>query len=82
MKRTTLILLFIAGGFLSGFAQEIAREDIIQVSGYAYSNDSTLAKLPYVRVSVKGSNRGMFTDESGFFSITMLKSDTLSFSTL
>lgn len=75
-------MVLLMGVFLSSHAQEISREDIIQVSGYVYSDDSTLAKLPYVRVMIKGSGRGMLTDESGFFSIAMLKTDTLSFSTL
>ncbi|WP_158640520.1 carboxypeptidase-like regulatory domain-containing protein [Anseongella ginsenosidimutans] len=82
MKKVLFILLFTAGGFLSSFAQEITRQDIIQISGYAYANDSSLAKLPYVKVLIKGTGRGTFTDESGFFSIAILKSDTLSFSTL
>lgn len=63
-------------------AQELDRDDIIQISGYAYANDSSLAKLPYVKVLIKGTSRGTFTDESGFFSIAMRKSDTLSFSSL
>lgn len=82
MKKVLFILFFTGCGFLSAFAQEVTRQDIIQISGYAYSNDSTLAKLPYVKVVVEGTGRGTFTDETGFFSIAMLKTDTLSFSTL
>lgn len=82
MRKVLFILLFTGCGFLSAFAQEVTRQDIIQISGYAYSNDSTLAKLPYVKVVVEGTGRGTFTDETGFFSIAMLKTDTLSFSTL
>lgn len=82
MKKVLFILLFIGCGSLSSIAQEITRQDIIQISGYAYANDSTLAKLPYVKVNVNGTGRGTFTDKSGFFSIAILKTDTLSFSTL
>lgn len=69
-------------GYMSSVAQRVTREDIIQISGYAYANDSTLAKLPYVKVSIKGTGRGTFSDETGFFSIAILKTDTLHFSTL
>lgn len=82
MRKALLILLFTGCGFLSAFAQEITREDIIQISGYTYANDSTLDKLPYVKVVIKGTGRGTFTDETGFFSIAILKTDTLAFSTL
>lgn len=75
-------MLFVAGGFLSSFAQLVTRSDIIQVSGYVYSNDSTLAKLPYAQIIIRGSSHGTYSDKSGFFSIAMLKSDTLSFSLL
>lgn len=82
MKKALFILLFLSCGYFSSVAQEVTRQDIVQVSGYAYSNDSTLAKLPYVKVEIKGTGRGTFTDKSGFFSIAILKTDTLSFSTL
>lgn len=82
MKKVLFILLFLGCGIAGSIAQEVTRQDIIQISGYAYADDSTLAKLPYVKVTVAGTGRGTFTDKTGFFSIAVLKTDTLSFSTL
>lgn len=75
-------MLLLGCGYLGAAAQQLSREDIIQISGYVYANDSTLSKLPYVKINIKGTSRGTFTDETGFFSIAVLKTDTLHFSTL
>lgn len=58
---------------------EKARDSVIQLFGIVMSSDS-LDGIPAVSVTVKGSNRGTITNESGVFSIAVLKGDEIEFS--
>lgn len=63
------------------FAQEPAVKPVplIQLSGLVISGDS-LQALPLVSIRIKGSNKGTFTDDGGFFSFVVKKTDTIVFS--
>jgi hypothetical protein len=71
-----LVLLQIGGGLQ-------AQEKIVQISGKVVTEENDrLVFVPYAVVAVKGTNRGTFTDFSGFFSIVVRTSETLVFSVL
>ncbi|MBP9186747.1 MAG: carboxypeptidase-like regulatory domain-containing protein [Bacteroidia bacterium] len=68
---------------VSLFAQQpkpaAATPALIQLSGLVVSVDS-LQGLPLVSIRIKNSNKGTFTDEGGFFSFVVKKTDTILFS--
>ncbi len=74
-----LLLIFIAcSAMKTASAQTAAKIEIIQLSGVVFTADS-LDRIPYVTIRVKGSNRGTVSDVKGFFSLAILKTDTLIF---
>jgi hypothetical protein len=68
---------------LSGFAQQSPTPSdsnhLVQISGLVVSIDS-LKALPLVSIQIKGTSKGTFSDEGGFFSLVAKKSDTILFS--
>lgn len=54
---------------------------LVQLSGFILSYDSTQV-LPYVTVRIEGTNRGVYSDMSGFFSLVCKQSDRIVFSAL
>lgn len=59
------------------------KANIIQISGKVVTEeDDKLVFLPYAIVGVQGTNRGTYTDFSGFFSIVVRSGETLVFSVL
>jgi hypothetical protein len=62
------------------FAQR-GDDDLVQFAGVVISADSSRL-LPLVSIRLKGTNRGSYTDASGFFSIVARKSDTIVFSSI
>jgi len=74
-------LLSVGGELISQEAHE--HEKIVQISGKVVTEENgRMVFLPYAVVAVKGTNRGTFTDFSGFFSIVVRTSETLVFSVL
>ncbi len=65
-------------------AQEVQdNEKVVQISGKVVTEENgRMVFLPYAVVAVKGTNRGTFTDFSGFFSIVVRTNETLVFSVL
>jgi hypothetical protein len=55
--------------------------ELVQLSGFIVSFDSTQV-LPYVTVRIEGTNRGVFSDMSGFFSLVCKQTDKIVFSAL
>ncbi|HZV45570.1 MAG TPA: carboxypeptidase-like regulatory domain-containing protein [Saprospiraceae bacterium] len=58
---------------------------VVQISGKVVTKEKDSDKpvlLPYVVVAVKGTNRGTYTDLTGFFSIVVRTDETLVFSVL
>jgi hypothetical protein len=55
--------------------------ELVQLSGFIVSFDSTHV-LPYVTVRIEGTNRGVFSDMSGFFSLVCKQTDKIVFSAL
>lgn len=53
--------------------------ELVQLSGLVVSVDS-LRALPLVSIRIKNSNKGTFSDEGGFFSFVVKKTDTIVFS--
>lgn len=60
---------------------ESNENELVQLSGFIVSYDSTQV-LPYVTVRIEGTNRGVFSDMSGFFSLVCKHSDKIVFSAL
>jgi hypothetical protein len=55
--------------------------DLVQLSGFILNYDSTQV-LPYVTVRIEGTNRGVYSDMSGFFSLVCKQTDRIVFSAL
>ncbi len=55
--------------------------DLVQLSGFIVTADSVNV-IPYVTVRIAGTNRGVFSDMSGFFSLVCKKQDIVLFSAL
>lgn len=85
-KRLLLLLVLVAstmGGRLLAQQEEKPYEKVIQISGKVVTEENDrLMFVPYAVVAVKGTNRGTFTDFSGFFSIVVRTNETLVFSVL
>lgn len=77
------ILLFcFACNYYSVQCQTKTEENqLIQLSGFIVSFDSTQV-LPYVTVRIEGTNRGVYSDMSGFFSLVCKQSDQIVFTAL
>ena len=57
--------------------------DIIQFSGQVVTeDDDEIIPVPYVNIAVKGTNRGVFSDITGFFSLVARKGETVIFSAI
>ena len=76
-KFIPLISLFCSSSI---FAQKNS-DGLIQLSGVVVSGDS-LTPVPFTSVLIKGSNRGTVADYYGFFSLVVLRSDTILFSSV
>jgi len=53
--------------------------DLIQFSGLVVTADS-LRALPLVSINIKGTNKGTYSDQAGFFSFVAKKGDRIVFS--
>ena len=58
---------------------ETSRDSVVQLYGVVMTADS-LVGIPAVSIMVKGQNRGTITNNSGVFSIVVLKGDQVEFS--
>lgn len=83
MKHLVIIVFMLCG--IYGFAQvqpptlKQTQSPLIQLSGLVVSIDS-LQPLPLVSIRIKGSSKGTFSDEGGFFSFVVKRTDTVIFS--
>jgi len=58
-----------------------AKQDVVQFSGVVVSEEEgEILVLPYTAVAVDGTSRGTFTEVDGFFSIVVVKGETIVFS--
>lgn len=83
MKRIvffTVCLFFIAGFGFKAFAQS-QRDSVVQLYGVVMTADS-LRGVPSVSVIVENKGRGTITNETGVFSIPVLKGDVIRFSSI
>lgn len=60
---------------------ESFRDSVVQLYGVVMTADSLMA-IPAVSVVVKGQNRGTISNESGVFSIVVLKGDVVEFTSV
>ncbi len=87
MMKKILVLIVLVSALLcsdSVLAQQsqpkpVQPVELIQLSGLVVSVDS-LQGLPLVSIRIKNTNKGTFTDEGGFFSFVVKKTDTIMFS--
>lgn len=84
--KNWLLLLCLLVSRVYAFAQNTSdnnpqsmRAELIQLSGVVVSSDSTEG-LPLVSVGIKRSGKGTLTDESGYFSLVVKRTDTIVFS--
>lgn len=77
---STFVIVFLVVLFAK--AQEKEPIKVVEFSGkIVYEDkDGNPAPLPYTNVSVKGTNRGTFTEYDGFFSLVALAGETVVFS--
>lgn len=81
MKRYLSILFLIVSLTCADFAYAQQDNDLVQFAGVVVTKDSSRL-IPLVSIRLKGSNRGSYTDASGFFSVVVRKSDTIVFSAI
>lgn len=77
-----IVLLLVAAGSFAQVQQPTLKQQpspLIQLSGLVVSVDS-LQALPLVSIRIKGSSKGTFSDEGGFFSFVVKRTDTIVFS--
>jgi hypothetical protein len=65
---------------MSVYAQQ-GSDNLIQFSGLVITSDS-LRALPLVSIRIKGTNKGTYSDQSGFFSFVARKNDVIIFSSI
>jgi hypothetical protein len=84
--RQLLVIAFVLmqiSGLVYGQTNDDQDDRVIQISGKVVTeDDGKIMFLPYAVVAVKGTNRGTYTDFSGFFSIVVRPKETLVFSVL
>jgi hypothetical protein len=83
MKRLIPVLLVIAAIVPSKvFSQfEKLKDSVVQMYGVVMTADS-LEGIPAVSVTIKGQNRGTFTNDEGVFSIVVMKGDLVEFTSI
>ena len=77
MKKITFYICL----FLAVAAKAQLPNNLIQFSGLVVTTDS-LRGLPLVSIKIKGTNKGTYSDQTGFFSFVAKKGDVVSFSFL
>ena len=83
MKNFNIVILFVLL-FFAGFQLNLKaqnKDSVVQFSGVVVGEDS-LQFMPYTNISVSGSNEGVVSSFSGFFSLVAQKGDTIVFSSL
>lgn len=79
-----LVLLLLFALFLTGqaFCQtKVNQTNAIQFSGIVVAEEGKeIIFLPYTNISVEGTSRGVITETDGFFSIVVVKGETVVFS--
>lgn len=82
MKRILLFISFAAIISFKSQAQfEQLKDSVVQLYGVVMTADS-LQGIPAVSVTVKGQNRGTYTNDQGIFSIVVLKGDKVEFTSI
>lgn len=81
MRYLSLLLFtFFFVGTAIGQAEK-AKQDVVQFSGVVVAEEEgEIIVLPYTAVAVDGTSRGTFTETDGFFSIVVVKGETVVFS--
>lgn len=78
-KIVSFVLCCIAG--LWANAQQVTDSTLIQFSGYVVNHDSARV-IPFATVRIEGTGRGVYADQTGFFSIVAQKKDKVVFSSI
>lgn len=83
MKRVIPVLFLLALLVpFQGFSQfEKLKDSVVQMYGVVMTADS-LQGIPAVSVTIKGQNRGTFTNDEGVFSIVVMKGDFVEFTSI
>jgi hypothetical protein len=83
MKRVIPVLILLAGILpIKGSAQfEKLKDSVVQMYGVVMTADS-LQGIPSVSVTIKGQNRGTFSNDQGVFSIVVMKGDLVEFTSI
>ena len=83
MHKTKLyfIIIFLVSQLTVKAQFETFKDSVVQFYGVVMSADS-LRAVPAVSIVVKGQNRGTVSNESGVFSIVVLKGDIIEFTSI
>ena len=84
MMIRVLPVLFLLIGLMpfAGHSQfEKLKDSVVQMYGVVMTADS-LEGIPAVSVTIKGQNRGTFTNDQGVFSIVVMKGDFVEFTSV
>ena len=86
MKKYIAILPFLLLGMMSFGQDGVDLESdtsLVQFSGMVLTDDNgQLEPVPYATISIKGENRGTYTNYRGFFSIVVHKGDKVQFTSI
>lgn len=78
-----LVVGFLTISIVSVSAQAVKDTALVQFSGMVLDGTTEeLVPVPYTNIVVKGTNRGTYSDFSGFFSIVVRATDVIEFSAI
>ena len=81
MKKTVVYLLLLSAPFAVHAQFDKLKDSVVQFYGLVMTADS-LKGIPAVSISVKGQGRGTITNETGVFSIVVMKGDKIEFTSI
>lgn len=81
MKKILLYILLISAPFAVQAQFDKLKDSVVQLYGVVMTADS-LKGIPMVSIIVKRDGRGTFSNESGVFSIVVLKGDEIEFTSI
>lgn len=81
MRKIVLYILLFCAPFFAQAQFDKLKDSVVQLYGVIMTADS-LKGIPMVTVTIKGSNRGTFSNDQGVFSIVVMKGDQVEFTSI
>jgi carboxypeptidase-like protein len=81
MRKIVLYILLFSAPCIAQAQFDKLKDSVVQLYGVIMTADS-LKGIPMVTVTIKGSNRGTFSNDQGVFSIVVMKGDQIEFTSI